>query len=155
MNDKVKLQDQALNALISANKSGVKALLRAYNYRVPVAATPSQLNNSLTLAMSSSPEATDDVLTLLKQASNQSYRNSSDDGGDNTGAIIAGALQGLGMITSTWQNTANIKANASMYNTDTVVGGKKFTTTEIVIGALIGILLLGVAGVMVVKAYKT
>jgi hypothetical protein len=152
MNENVKQIDSALNALISVNKSGVKALLRSYKYNVPVAATQSQLNDSLTLAMSKSSDFTNDVLTLLKQASHESYRNSSDDdsSGDDTGSIIAGALQGLGMVTSTWQNTAQIKANASMYGSDT----EKTDTILIVIGICIAVLLLGVAGVMVVRAAK-
>jgi hypothetical protein len=75
-------------------------------------------------------------------------------GESNVKSIISGALEGLGLITSTWQNTATTKANASNYNTTYSVDGKK-TNTLVVAGVILGgIILLGVMAVVVIKSTK-
>jgi hypothetical protein len=134
--------DLALNALISVNKNGVENLLRSYNYKVPLFS--SGLYNSLISAMAQNSAFTNDILTLLKQASNQPWKYADDGSGDDTASIISGALTGLGMITTTWQNTANIKATATKSN-----------TTLVVVGAVLGgIVLLGIMTIIVVKSTK-
>lgn len=153
MNEQVKQQEQALKALISVNKNGVKALLRNYKYRISDFYSANDLYAFLVVAMSKNSAFTDDVLALLNQAASQSYRNA-DDGSGNVGSIIAGALQGLGMITSTWQNTATIKANASNYNTTYTTDGKKTNTLVVAGVVLVGIILLGVMAVVVIKSTK-
>jgi len=65
MNEQIKQQEQALKALISANKSGVKSLLRSYNYRISDLYTSNDLYAFLIVAMSKSIEFTEDVLTFV------------------------------------------------------------------------------------------
>src|ERR1035437_8948358 len=102
MNENVRQMDLALNALISVNKNGVENLLRSYNYKVPLFS--SGLYNSLISAMAQNSAFTNDILTLLKQASNQPWKYADDGSGDDTASIISGALTGLGMIITTWDN---------------------------------------------------
>jgi hypothetical protein len=155
MDDQVKQQEKALRALIKANKRDVISLLRKYSYRVSLFSSDDDLYAFTIVAISKNAEFTDDVLTLLKQVSGYKYRNTTDStSGNNTATIIAGALEGLGMVTSTWQNVATIKANASNYNTAYSTDGKKTNTIIIAVAIGVGVLLLGVAGVMVVKAAK-
>jgi hypothetical protein len=162
MNEQVIQQEQALKALISINRYGVKSLLRKYNYKISAIASSEDLYAFLIVAISKNELFTGDVLTLLKKASNQSYKNVSADemageesgGESNVKSIISGALEGLGLITSTWQNTATTKANASNYNTTYSVDGKK-TNTLVVAGVILGgIILLGVMAVVVIKSTK-
>jgi hypothetical protein len=155
MNEQIKLQEQALKALISVNKSGVKNLLRRHKYRISDFYSNNDLYAFLIVAMSKDSVFTEDVLTLLKQASNRPYLYADDTtGGIDVASIINGALQGLGMVTTTWQNVATIKADTSKYNTTYTVDGKKSNTLVIAVAICFGVLLLGVAGVMVVKAAK-
>jgi hypothetical protein len=162
MNEQVIQQEQALKALISINKNGVKALLRNYKYRISDFYSANDLYAFLIVAISKSSAFTNDVLTLLKQASAQPYKNVSGEemtgeesgGKSNVGEIIAGALQGLGLVTSTWQNTATTKANASNYNTAYSVDGKKTNTLVVAGVVLTGIILVGVMAVVVIKSTK-
>ena len=156
MDDQVKQQEKALRALVRANKRDVISLLRKYNYRVSLFSSEGDLYAFTIVAISKDSTFTENIISLLKQAAGYKYRNTTDasTSGNNTATIIAGALEGLGMITSTWQNVATIKANSSNYNTTYSVDGKKQNTIVIAVAIGVGVLLLGVAGVMVVKAAK-
>jgi hypothetical protein len=155
MNDQNKQHEQALKALISVNKAGVKALLRSYKYKISDLYSDQDLYAFLIVAMSKDITFTEGVLTLLKRASNQPYRyaDSTWSSGD-TSSVISGALQGIGIFASAWQGVAKTKANASMYNTTYTTDGKKQNTFVIGAVILVGILLVGVAGVMIVSATK-
>jgi len=153
MNDQTKLQEQALKALISINRNGVKSLLRKYNYYISVVTNSEDLYAFLIVAMSSSTAFTEDVLTLLKAAADPSYKNA-DDSGSTAGSWIAGALQGIGLVATAWQGVATTKANASMYNTTYTTDGKKTNTLVIAAVVLVGIVLLGVMSVVVIKSTK-
>ena len=151
MNENIKLQEQALKALISINRNGVENLLKSNGYKISKSSTSNDLYAFLIVAMAKDSQFTNNVLDLLKQASSiQSYRNASED----LSSIISGALQGLGMVTTTWQNTAQIKADTSKYNTVYTVDGKKSNT--IVIAATVGvaIILIGIMAVIVIKSTK-
>jgi hypothetical protein len=157
MNENVKLQEQALKALISINRDGVKTLLKKYNYYISVVSNSEDLYAFLIVAMSKSSAFTEELLTLLKQASAPPYKNADDsesNTGSNAGTWIAGALQGIGMVASAWQNVATIKANASNYNTTYTTDGKKTNTLVIAGVVLAGIVLLGVMAVVVIKSVK-
>jgi hypothetical protein len=155
MNENVKLQEKALRALISVNKADVKSLLRKYRYRISERSSGNDLYAFLIVAISKDSAFTEDVLALLQKASNQPYKSAEDDDSSkNVTTIISGALQGLGMVTSTWQNVATTKANASMYNTTYTVDGKKFSTLTVVGCVLAGIILIGVMSIVVIKSTK-
>ena len=153
MNENDKLHEQALRALISVNRSGVKALLRSYKYKISDFYSDNDLYAFLIVEMSKNSAFTGDVLALLQQASNHPFKYA-DDSSSNTGQIIAGALQGLGMITSTWMGVAKIKSDTSKYDTTYTVDGKKSNTLVIAGVVIAGIILIGIMAIIVINSTK-
>ncbi|MEI7962069.1 MAG: hypothetical protein WCI04_07070 [archaeon] len=155
MESNIKLQEKALKALISINRSGVISALRANGYNIKDTQPSNDLYNFLIVAMSKSASFTETILEMLKKASGEKFSNLIEtEGQSSQEGIISAALTGLGMITNTWQKTAETKANSQLLGTKYTVDGKK-TNTLVVAGTVaLGIVLLGVMAIVVIKSTK-
>jgi hypothetical protein len=158
MNENIKLQEQAIMALLKLNRTAVKDLLRNHNYHVKLLASDNDLKHSIILGISNDNSFTSDFIVLLQKVSQPNFRSAITGSHISSEAstqapykdIITGALQGLGMITTTWKDTALMRKDSSFYASDT-----KKTNTLVVAGVVLGgIVLLGVMAVVVIKSTK-
>ena len=143
---KVELFTNAINALVEREPNEVYALMRKYNYDLPDRGKNSNLSKAVQSEMATNTALSADIVVMMKRTINQSNF----EGGD-TGNIISSALQGIGMITNTWQNTAQIKANATMYAADKSIE-KSMTPLQLAGLVFGGIVILIIGAVVVVKA---
>ena len=143
---KVELFTNAINALVEREPNEVYTLMRKYSYDLPDRGKNSNLSKAVQSEMATNTALSADIVVMMKRTINQSNF----EGGD-TGNIISSALQGIGMITNTWQNTAQIKANATMYAADKSIE-KSMTPLQLAGLVFGGIVILIIGAVVVVKA---
>ena len=153
MNDKVKLQEQALKALVILNKKGVESLLIKYKYPVSVLSSSNDLVTFLTVGMSRNETFAANVLALLNVAKQYPYHSADDTSGSSWTDIITAALQGIGMITTAWMTTAQEKLAASKYTTDNKIS--PLAITGIIVVAVAAIAIGTVYVIKYIKAKKT
>lgn len=160
-----------IGTLILNNRNEVIELAKQYDKTIDYNSSTEDLIKSVITSISYYKTFTKDFIRLVKQKTEPIYTENinftggyENSGNSTVGTIISGALQGLGMITSTWQSTANTNANATIeaaklsanaiiFNSQNQTA-KKLNQTQVFLLIFGAIILLGIVSIVIIKAIR-
>lgn len=171
---KQELLGNAIGALIAVNRPALIELLQKFSNDYNEDLSNEDLSKLIINKIALSKSFTSKIIELMKLNtdivptrlnSKVNFWGGDNDGfGGGSGSIIDAALKGLGMVTSTWQSTANTNANATiqaatlnanalMFNT-TKETEKKLNQTQIFSLIFGGIILIAISVLIIIKSSK-
>ena len=145
--------------MLQVNKSGVVNLLKYYNYSISIDSSELDIAKAMLDAIRTNSEFTRQIIAMMQKIveNEQSFSHASGWGEDNdnsTASIISAALEGLGMVTKTWQNTANTKAQSAVEVAKIAKQKQELPVMQLLLiigGGAVMLTLLVVVGIMVVR----
>jgi hypothetical protein len=160
-----------IGTLIANKRNEVIELAKQYDKNIDYNSSNEEIIYSVITSISYYKAFTKRIMRLAQESieinitENINFVGGYDNSGNTTvGTIISGALQGLGMITSTWQSTANINANATIeaaklsanaiiFNSQNQTQ-KKLNQTQVFLLIFGAIILLGIVSIVIIKAIR-